>query len=592
MRFDNILPIERISILTRLVLKYCISIDIVEAVKLAKELAAVIDELNYFQINRNKFSSDFLSFFPEHWKKRTQFLLIITKYWPEILKELEKSDIIPEKKSLYFENKKYNCYANGLSDYLDVASIKNKFSFLEADDIFQETNFILKIILENPLQTISIVSPNKSLYEILTLRFSIEYIEYTSYIENYNRNNEYSMEFLAQVEKYFGDFGEIYRNDFDKLIKELLNYSFQEKIKNRISIINISDIKYCFDDIIILSSMNEDYWKIRYKGEYWLHRAIREKIGLNNYESSRTAIEDNFYSVFNGKSRIFFTKTKEVKSSILAKFEAKCKMSGTQIKIENLPHEYSNSEISNNSSIEKLFELPLELNYRSIELLMKNPYAFFAKEMLSITPDNVDSAMKDFAISFKEFMCAYYTDNDKIPKILNKIKEINFFYYQKCKNIADWLTKKELDCGTAFYNILGKAKFSDYFPVYLSSHADKIEIYNDYSILIYYKMKNAESIRIKETDSYLLTPVLIAEKGGFEEDIPPIREIQIWSISSYGKDPIDIRTTEISKETLVDYEKKLEDYLEHYFYKKDGFAYFERRKQEYNGYKHFERKKL
>ena len=31
--------------------------------------------------------------FPEHWKKRTIFLKIITKYWPEILNEQNKLDV-------------------------------------------------------------------------------------------------------------------------------------------------------------------------------------------------------------------------------------------------------------------------------------------------------------------------------------------------------------------------------------------------------------------------------------------------------------------------------------------------------------------
>jgi hypothetical protein len=595
---EHIAPIERISILTRFVLKYCDTINIIDAVKLAAELANVIDELNYYHIDLNKLESNFYFYFSEHWKRRTQFLLIITKYWPEVLKELGKSDIKPEiGKSLYFKNEKYNCNVKGISNYFNINSIKNDFSYFEAEDIFQECQFILKTIHENTNDFISIVVPNTQLYEMLIIEFNIENIAYTSYVEKFDKNKQYSSEFLNQVKKYFGDFGVISQNTFDRLLKELVKHNADKKVKTNISLIKINDIKYCLDDIIILSSMNEENWKAEYNGEYWLHKSIREKIGLCHYENSRNLIEDNFYCVFNGKSKVFFTRAKKImgmhtlESSILAKFRAKCKINNIDIKNNYIENKYLKSDKLDDTSFSEKFDLPLELSSRSIELLMKNPYGFYAKEILSISPNNIiDNKIQNIAIAFKKLINSYYIDKNKTPEILNIMKEIDFFYYQKFLNILNWLNETRPNYQESFYNILGKTKISEEFPTNIYSYADTIKNYNDYSILINYKIKSNESIKdiIEGNSSYILTTAFIAENAGFN-GILPIREVQIWSLSSYGKNPIDIRTLEISNELIFNYKKRLENFLYHYFYKKDGLSVFKKQKQAYNKYKHFER---
>ena len=93
MSLNRISKIERIAILSQLVSKYCMDANIVEVVRLAKDLANVIDELNYLNVDLSELSHEFLNFFPEHWKKRTQFLLIVTKYWKQILKERDLADV-------------------------------------------------------------------------------------------------------------------------------------------------------------------------------------------------------------------------------------------------------------------------------------------------------------------------------------------------------------------------------------------------------------------------------------------------------------------------------------------------------------------
>ena len=333
MQSDRISELERLSLLTQLVLKYYpTEISFVDALILAKELAKVIDELNYFGIDQKQLSVDFYQFFPEHWKQRTHFLKIVTELWPLILKEKNKLDVAPKKnQSLYFRGK-YDCLQSNLSKYLSIRDIKNKISVLEADDKFQEIDFITDTVKNNPEKTISITIPDKNTYEFLTTRFLIENIDYTSYVESFNRYEEYTDDFTGALHEYFSN-AKIPEEDFSKLEKELIEYLHHEKLPKKVSIILPSDLKFCFSDIIFISSLNEDSWRERYLGEYWLHRSIREKLKMIRKDS----VEDNFYAAFNNQSEIFLTRSKRssgisnLKSAILEKFEAKCALEKIQL---------------------------------------------------------------------------------------------------------------------------------------------------------------------------------------------------------------------------------------------------------------------
>ena len=92
MSSDSLFKIEQISILTKLVSKFCDRNNTLECIKLAKDLENVIEELNFYNIDLPELSNEFLSIFPEHWKQRMQFLLIVTKYWPQILQDLVKTN--------------------------------------------------------------------------------------------------------------------------------------------------------------------------------------------------------------------------------------------------------------------------------------------------------------------------------------------------------------------------------------------------------------------------------------------------------------------------------------------------------------------
>ncbi|GHT88274.1 hypothetical protein FACS1894113_0340 [Alphaproteobacteria bacterium] len=562
------------------------NIGLISAVKIAKKLAEAIDELRKFKINISKINLKYCAFFPEHIKKRLEFLLIFFENWFEILNKLEKNDIEIEYNNYLFENQ---------TDCIQQAGV----SLFQAEDLLQEIDFIMSVIIENEDKTISIIALNKQLYELLLIRLGLENIEYSSYIEHFDRKSKYLIEFINEIEKNFGDFGEISKNDFDNLVKELLEfYPQQKQEKRKVSLIKITDIPSFTPEIVIASSMNEGQWNMRHPGEYWLPRIVRSYLCLP-IENFQKITENYFYSIFNKNSKIFLTRAKKSgttisqKSSILAKFEARCKIKNIKIESKFLNNFYTKSEIKQSDNFHKNFVIPTELSSSSVELLESNPYIFFAREILNIYPENCDKFIANLSQLFKKFLYSFYTNNNKIQDILEQVKEIDPFYYQKFKSVLEWLNINEKNqyISDFFYNVHGKIAFPIFFSekenyfVDISAFFDKITVHGSYAIMHFHKF-------LYEVKNRVLTAALVAEHGQLSEIIPPIREARILSLTTNAANwyaPTEIKTIEISKKMIDDHKEHIMNLLEEYFVKKD-LEFYEKSKQIFNKYKHFERR--
>jgi inactivated superfamily I helicase len=92
---NKISKIERISILTKLVLQYSPGGNLVRSVRLAKDLADVLDEIRRSGLNvkDEDLGAESIQFLPEHWKRRVEFVTITMEHWPMILKDIGKFDV-------------------------------------------------------------------------------------------------------------------------------------------------------------------------------------------------------------------------------------------------------------------------------------------------------------------------------------------------------------------------------------------------------------------------------------------------------------------------------------------------------------------
>ncbi|MDR1289130.1 MAG: hypothetical protein LBJ77_01925 [Holosporales bacterium] len=528
--------IERLSILTRLILEFEKDIRLLEAIRYAKDLAAVIDELRAFNIDLSQFRQEFTLFFAEHWKRRTNLLLIVTDFWPQILKELGKEDVILPS-------------PHRLHPSVLEPKIPQNINIFEADDIFHELEFIDSIVNQNKNKRIAIISPDKNIFTLLCFKLKLD--------------NPKKNENLDEIAKYFGDMVPENSNEFRKIISELsvvdnISVNRLELADNIGSIINRPSF-----DIVICTSMNDGSWFPVVCGEYWLHQSIRQKIGMPTRSTLRQQMEDDFYDLIGASDEVFLTRSQRInksearKSSILAKLEMRCKKA-------KLPINYCEKDKSFNSVTKTdppritNFIIPKRLSAGGLRLLMQNPYGFYARYSLGIESTDSNKKIAERANAFRELIRIYLHHDDDLNQHLELIKQIDFFYYQQCLGIIDWMQSNYRQ-STGFWDILGRTNLGD-SDIELTGGIDIIEDRGDHALASYFQAFSPASTHelLYGADCAILATCLIAEKNGFPEMKLPIREIRIyWPSPKNELSPFSVKNLEISGELIKDFEVRV-----------------------------------
>ncbi len=575
MSSNSISKLKQISILTKLVLKFCERSDALECIKLAKDLANVIEELNFYNINLSELSEEFFSIFPEHWKKRTQFLLIVTKYWPQILQDLECDITVPTVRC-----GKINEYTT--PPHLEQLLKNRKITISETESIYLEIENTLEIIKKYPNKRVSVISPNESYSYYLMQRLKSKNIEYTSYISN----EEITEEFITEIKIHFSDWlNEIPHN---KLIKELSKFSNTPKPARKLQIFGVNNY-ICNGEILICAELNELYWHYKECSIFWLHPIIRKKF---NIEADNKKIESIFYKALVDHKQIYLLRSKNSngqgmkKSFLLSELEAKCKKNQIKIEYHNFFKPRHLPVIPQNTISKDNFKLSPEINVKSLELLIKDPIAFYAKKILNLEPEVIDEKKRNLSIALKSLLYNSFSNISQIQNKLNYIKDLDFFAYKKCLNVLEFI--KNRNSGRSLNNISGEINVPN-FNFRLHGYCDRIETDSENSTLIIYKTSTPKSTKelLYGDEIEALTTCLIAQNGGFKGIDKPINSVQIWNIMP-GKEVVSIKNLEISFETIDNFEQRLNSKLLEIL-DKEEISFNNQKKQNYNKYKHFER---
>lgn len=584
MSSNRITRVERIAILSRLVEKYCVKTDIVNIVRLAKDLANVIDELNYMKVELSELAHEFLNFFPEHWKKRTRFLLIITKYWAAILKERNLTDIeVPRWNEPISQNPTHYNF-----------DLFQKVSIFENANIYDEIDFVIRIINEHAGSRISIVSPNRDFSRFLMIRLDAEHIDYTSHCGN----NNPSQKIIDAVNQNFNNHS---KEELKKIIKELsdiIEYDIADEAESSRKVFIIPPIeiyKIPKNELTIHTELNESVWKPREAGYFWLHHTLRRKLGLIRDASF---VESLFYRGLAVSKKVYLLRSlksegqNNKKSAILAKFEAIAKKEGMPLDYPDHGKCCTKKAEENHTIIadQFKFELPNELDVWDVELLAKAPQAFFAKKILGIQPPEHDPAGREIRHLFKKITKSYFKSHP-LDMYLETLKKLDFFAYHKALNLVEFLKTIDIDEVRSFDDIRGKIEISE-IGILLSGRADRIIETESYSTLISFRSSASHSTKeiIYDGCSSILGLCLIAENHGFNKNIKPIRKIQIWNLMAMDENKIIDKEIEISTDILNEFSKRFASSLKPYC--SDEFIEINcntEPKGLYNEYKHFVR---
>ena len=547
---SEIIKFKRILIFAKLIEDYCKTNKIIENIRIAKDLANVLDELNKSRIKLSELKLETDQFFPEHWKRRLQLLQTAAKYCAEHSEELTIEDT-PELETT-FELPPSTCS-------IDMQGLIDKVSITSCENIYDEIDLIIRLISQHIDEYISIVSPTRHFTRYIAMRLTVENIDYVS---NYG-NDDISLEYIELIHEHFP-------NNSKSEIKQIAHELADIIVKNnnvsnsKVSILHPNEIgKIRKNGIVIYSELNETSWKQQDAGHFWLHRALREKIGLN---SKNNCCEELFYYGISSSKvahLIWAAKSEgqnSKKSHLLAKFEAIAEKSQLQLKTIPLPEEPV-STVTQQSLPH--FKIRRCLDVRDVELLISNPEKFYITKILGLTPPIKDKKAYEIRKHFKNIAKSFFA-NKPVEDLLNNIKELDFFAYHKARQLYSWLADKfkhipEYICDAYGELFIPEISFS------LAGKADLIILAPEARVVgLQFSQSQLSKKILYEGSASLLSLCIIAENHGFANINKPIRNIQLINLFSPEKEQFIYKEIELSADVIETGRQRLIENLSEY----------------------------
>ena len=324
----------------------------------------------------------------------------------------------------------------------------------------------------------------------------------------------------------------------------------------KIVALNPVEVRFTRFKHVILADLNEDSWPQNNRQDPWMNNSMREFIGLPNNKSNISKSFHDFYlcmhcpNVFITRSNKkdgaettpsrFLMKLLSYIDRNLPKESIKTKYWDSQYKSLFAAHSYT-SELGLASLPKECF--PKKIAATNLEMLIKNPYGFYAKKALSLYKLD-DLEQEETAADFGNFIHETFEDYcndyhklemDKYSAII-KISEgvlrkmnlpefISSMWRPKFKRIAEefivYDQARREKAAQIFVEIEGKMNQSiNGVAVSLTGKADRIELGEDGLVsVIDYKTGVAPSkLDVARGHSpQLLLESLIAKNGGFKE---------------------------------------------------------------------------
>jgi ATP-dependent helicase/nuclease subunit B len=330
-------------------------------------------------------------------------------------------------------------------------------------------------------------------------------------------------------------------------------------------------------DYVILSDLNDESWPKAPSVDPWMGDRMRESLGLE--KKSKSIIKDfqNFYNVLHCKE-VFLTRAlksegmQTTASRFLLKFISKLE---TQNLLKHLEsevdwHSVVKDVLFPDKPMQKIPELykaklehfPKNLAVTYLELLMRNPHAFYAKKILKLVkldPIGAEAGPKEFGIFlhkvFEEYSNNYnLNDINKFQTLLyiarNVIKEQNInkftenLWWPKFKNIAKEFIKYDDSRRNLGFEVTTEAQGIlemniDGNKIFITAKADRLEA-NDDGIINIIDFKTGGIPTIKDIHAglspQLLVEYLILANGGFK-NFQNFKEINLSYIKLSSSKP-------------------------------------------------------
>ncbi|MCT4575672.1 MAG: PD-(D/E)XK nuclease family protein [Alphaproteobacteria bacterium] len=397
----------------------------------------------------------------------------------------------------------------------------------------------------------------------------------------------------------------------------------------RLSILGLTESRLMTTNVTVLGGLNENIWPPEPDIDGWMSRPMKKDFGMSSPDKNIGTSAFDFCNAFNF-DKVYLTRAKKsntsinIKSRFLNRIEGVLNSKGLNIPIDKNWVKFE-KELTKVDLIKPVKPCPRpkeearlkgDISVTSIDMLTKDPYAFYAKTILKLykldeLEEEVSAATKGNIIHkcLEEFIKKYpkdLPDNPKeelieISKAIFKEKlgdsKYHSFWWPKFEKAITSFIKEEVKRRQEGYqNIATETKGNIVIDgANIIAKADRIDIGMNGVDIIDYKTGTLPYAKEIENLDYMQLSIeaLIANNNGF--NIAKIKDnvdkILIWSIKDEKK---EFRKKDIDEEYLQQTLDKLKELIAKFKYGKEPFVAepHDNKHLKYNKYEHLARLKL
>ncbi len=386
-----------------------------------------------------------------------------------------------------------------------------------------------------------------------------------------NESGQEAFKLFVKIKEHAQKLGEIQPNDYFNMVMLFLSgLSVRSRygMHNRLDILGPIEARLTHPDVCIIAGLNEGSFPMLSDTGPWLSRQMRKALKLPAVESKIATQSMDFAHCFSSPE-VYLTRSvksegsQTIPSRFLSRIDAV--LNASNIKWEILQPHYARlldktdtqEQITRPAPTPPIDVRPTELSVTNVELLMKNPYAVYAKYILKLFPlkdigDVQENIIYGLALhnTLEHFLSTTPFHKDPAvlkEKIIQTLKEYHFpeptlaFYDEKIAKISNFIIDiqsiREQLTEEIFLEKKGtlQIELDDKSIFTLTGKADRIDKLKTNTLeIIDYKTGTppANSDIVAGLSPQMTLEAVILRENGFEE-IKPKNDIQIsyWKLN-------------------------------------------------------------
>lgn len=355
---------------------------------------------------------------------------------------------------------------------------------------------------------------------------------------------------LTEVDNNLSNFDRLAQHNPVKFFTHLFQSTTVRKVcqsDTRLYIWGPLEARLMTVDAMIIGSANEGVWPVTSQPDDWATSAVREYLNLPPLERRQGLSGHDFIQLFSS-NKVYITRaqttegTQGIPSRWWMRFKALYAVNNTPFlstqKWENILHQhcyYSNlRQLPTPTEVCPPVELrPRSLSATDVGLLVRDPYAIYAKHILKLKP--IDSLLpkwgnKERGIMVHKFLENIVSNSLDLEAALDMMKEkltsikLPLFDHLFWKSHMEKLLvsffnlQKKRDAGKSFTEIKGRVSLSlESGEFILKATADRIDVIGDNVYILDYKTASPPSKKMVEIGVFpqLLIEAIILQDAGF-----------------------------------------------------------------------------